>query len=507
MLDLYETRRETAANDMIYPLRVPPPALDADLADTRTYEVPSLLRRLLRQQQAHWFAALAIAELSLLILAVTLAVQTCNAFGLRTAGFQHSWLLVSTAWTAMIALGLYQRHAQFAREARIGTAARVVVALAAGAIVVLSWELLRGEGPGTGMLGFSLGYAAILLTLSRIGFARLAGDTALRRQTLVLGAGARAAELLHRLNSSDDSESPRSIRLVGFVTLPTDSVALVDPRRIHLRSGLAEYAREHEIDEIVIAADERRRTLPMSELVNCRLAGIEVLDLEAFCEREFGKTTLELMLPSWCVFTSAFDTSALRRISKRGFDLCASFAMLALGWPVMLTVAAAILIEARGKGPVLYAQERVGRNGEIFRLYKFRSMRTDAERDGVARWAQSNDDRVTRVGRVIRKFRLDELPQLWNVLRGEMSIVGPRPERPPFVEQFKHRVPYYNLRHCVRPGLTGWAQLRFPYGASEEDAAEKLRYDLYYVKYQSLSFDLLILLQTVDVVLFGRGGR
>jgi sugar transferase (PEP-CTERM system associated) len=490
-----------------YSLRVPPPALDPALADTRRYQVPSLLRRHARQQHAHWFMLLAMAEGVLATVAALLAAPSARALGFSDEGAALAWIPVATLCTAMFALGLYQRHSHFAREAQLATAVRVLVAMALAATAAVAGSLLAGAAPNAGLLGITLAYVGITLVLTRLSFARLAGDGTLRRQALVLGAGARAAELLSRMNAVGQDDAQRAVKLVAFLPLPSDSVALADARRLPASTPLATYARAHDIDEIVIAADERRRTLPMSELVNCRLAGIQITDLEAFCERELGKITLELMLPSWCVFTPAFDTSALRRITKRAFDVVASLALIVATWPLMLVVAAAIVVESRGRGPVLYAQERVGRNGVPFRLFKFRSMRTDAERDGVARWAQAQDDRVTRVGRFIRKVRLDELPQLWNVLKGEMSVVGPRPERPCFVDRFKDSVPYYNLRHCVRPGLTGWAQLRFPYGASEEDAAEKLRYDLYYVKYQSLRFDLLILLQTVDVVLFGRGGR
>ena len=497
---------ENALRDGSHALRAPPPAFDAELADTRSFEVPSLLRRLLRQQRVHWFFLLGIVELALMTTAALLAIASARALGFSTESAALAWLPVATLCTVMTALGLYQRHSAFAREAQLATAVRVVVAMAAAAAVAIGGGWLAG-GPDFALLGITLAYLGIALTLTRLAFAQLVGDGTLRRQTLVLGAGVRAAELVSRLNAAEEGGAPRSARIVAFMPLPSDSVALADPRRLHAGTPLATFAREHDIDEIVVAADERRRTLPMSELVSCRLTGVEVIDLDAFCERELGKTTLELVLPSWCVFTSAFDTSALRRITKRGFDIAAALALMLATWPMMLAVAAAILIESRGRGPVLYAQERVGRNGAVFRLYKFRSMRTDAEQDGVARWAQAQDDRVTRVGRFIRKVRLDELPQLWNVLKGEMSVVGPRPERPAFVEGFRQRVPYYQLRHCVRPGLTGWAQLRFPYGASEADTVEKLRYDLYYVKLQSLRFDLLILLETVDVVLFGRGAR
>jgi len=245
----------------------------------------------------------------------------------------------------------------------------------------------------------------------------------------------------------------------------------------------------------------------MEELLRCKQHGIEITELVTFFERESGKVKLTLAEPSWLVFSRGFDTTPLRRASKRGFDLIAASALLLLTWPFMLLVTLAIRIES-GKGqPILYRQERVGERGRVFQLVKFRSMRTDAERGGVAVWASKNDDRVTRVGRIIRRMRLDELPQLWNVLRGDMSVIGPRPERPQFVADLADKIRYYNLRHCVKPGLAGWAQLRYPYGASIEDAEEKLKYDLFYVKNNNLLFDFLILIQTFEVVLFGRGVR
>jgi sugar transferase (PEP-CTERM system associated) len=232
-----------------------------------------------------------------------------------------------------------------------------------------------------------------------------------------------------------------------------------------------------------------------------------VTELAEFFEREAGKIKMDLTNPSWLVFSEGFNISPVRRTVKRAFDVSMATLVLLLGWPFMLLTALAIRLESGRKAPILYRQERVGENGKSFPVIKFRSMRTDAECDGVARWATKNDDRVTRVGRFIRKTRLDELPQLWNVLRGDMSIIGPRPERPQFVDDFNTRIRYYSLRHCVKPGLTGWAQLRYPYGSSFEDAEEKLKFDLFYVKNHNFVFDLAILVQTVEVVLFGRGAR
>jgi len=464
-------------------------------------------RQLVRQQRSDWFALLALIELGLLAVAMLVAGWTALALDLAPLALAQTIMFVLVGWVGMVALGLYQRHSEFASGLGIGSASRIGAALLVGAVFALGLAALGGGAGNAPGLGIALGCSAAFLLLSRLGSARMAGHELLRRRTLFLGAGARAAEVVQRLHLDDAGQSARSLKVVGFVPLSSDVVALADVRRLRPGGTLVELARQHEVDEIVIVADDRRRSLPMLDLVACRLAGIKVLHLDDFYEREFGKTALDLIQPSWCVFAQDFDTSALRQTSKRGFDLIVATAILLLGWPLMLLVAAAIRIESRGQGPVLYSQERVGSHGSRFLLYKFRSMRTDAESDGVARWAQAGDSRVTVVGAIIRKFRLDELPQLWNVLKGEMSMVGPRPERPEFVAGLTERIPHYGLRHCVRPGLAGWAQLRFPYGASEADAVEKLRYDLYYVKFQALRFDLLILLQTVEVVLFGRGAR
>jgi sugar transferase (PEP-CTERM system associated) len=251
--------------------------------------------------------------------------------------------------------------------------------------------------------------------------------------------------------------------------------------------------------------DDRRRGFPIRELLDCKSLGIDVVDILAFLERESGKVKVDLMEPSWIIFSEGFTRRGSRMAAFRLFDLGVSVTLLALSWPVMLLAALAILIED-GR-PVLYRQTRVGMLGRNFELLKFRSMRKDAEIDGSARWAQLDDHRITKVGLWIRKLRIDELPQILNVIRGDMRFIGPRPERPDFVRELSEKIPYYHERHCVKPGLTGWAQLSYPYGSSERDALEKLQFDLYYVKNQSLIFDLMILLQTVEVVIWGKGAR
>jgi sugar transferase (PEP-CTERM system associated) len=268
-----------------------------------------------------------------------------------------------------------------------------------------------------------------------------------------------------------------------------------------------DFAIEKNADEIVVAMDDRRGNLPVRELLDAKIRGINVIDLMEFLERETGKIRIDLVSPGWLIFSSGFRTSSFRRFTKRLVDIVASAILLLVLWPIILLIALAIKLEDGFSAPVLYRQRRVGRGHELFFVLKFRSMRIDAESDGKAIWAAEDDERITRVGRFLRKYRLDELPQLFNVLRGQMSLVGPRPERPEFVEGLRESIPYYAERHSVNPGVTGWAQLRYSYGSTEEDAIEKLQYDLYYVKNQSLILDIMIILQTVEVVLWSKGSR
>jgi len=237
------------------------------------------------------------------------------------------------------------------------------------------------------------------------------------------------------------------------------------------------------------------------------MKGVRVIEESAYLERQLGKIRLDSLQPSTVVFADGFTQAVIKSTGKRLFDILVSLLLLILASPIMLAVAVAIAIESRGRGPVFYSQERVGLGARAFRVHKFRSMCVDAERDGVAQWAKKNDDRVTTVGRLIRSTRIDELPQLFNVLKGDMSFVGPRPERPQFVKELAEQIPYFDLRHHVKPGMTGWAQVCYPYGASIEDAREKLQYDLYYLKNYSLFLDTMIIFQTLQVVLWGKGSR
>ncbi len=344
------------------------------------------------------------------------------------------------------------------------------------------------------------GVAAVILR--RVYVSHRAALPRARSRVLIFGSGAAAAVVADALRQSDPD-----VLIVGFLPGPNEKEPEV-PYAELLSGGsrLADIAYAHDVDEIVVALTERRAgSMPLRELLDCKLAGVKVCDINTHFEKSMGLIRLEYLNAGWLIFGDGFNQGTWRTLVKRMFDLLCAALLLALTAPLMLLTA--ILIKLESRGPVLYRQERVGLNSTTFQVAKFRSMRTDAEQDGTPRWATANDDRATRVGKVIRKLRIDELPQLFNVFKGEMSLVGPRPERPYFVDQLTQDIPYFAVRHSVKPGVTGWAQVRYQYGATVEDAQAKLQYDLYYVKNHSLFLDIVILLETVSVVLTGKGAR
>ncbi len=401
----------------------------------------------------------------------------------------------------MTMVGMYQRNF---REGLGGVLLRVAISAVLSLIVMSAlFYAFPSTFLGRGAFAIAFFTAVVGVAAARMVFFRLADEETLKRRVLVLGAGKRA-EHISRLRRKSDR---RGYHIVGYVHVPGEH-DVVEPELVIRRdTTLLELAQQRKVDEIVIAVEDRRKSFPVHEILDCRMAGIEVLDILSFLERQLGLVMLNLLHPSWLIFSEGFRYGLLRVVSKRSFDIVASSTVLLFTWPLMLLAALAVYIESGFRGPIFYRQVRVGENWRLFQLTKFRSMRVDAESDGVARWAQKNDNRVTRTGAFMRKTRIDELPQLFNVLLGDMSFVGPRPERPIFVEQLSEKIPFYAERHRVKPGITGWAQICYPYGASEEDAAQKLQFDLYYVKNYSLFLDLLILLQTAEVVIWGRGAR
>jgi sugar transferase (PEP-CTERM system associated) len=320
------------------------------------------------------------------------------------------------------------------------------------------------------------------------------------RRVMVLGTGDEADAVEKSMRISD-------VKVVGFYPLAgADALRVPRHRVLFDEKSLEEATQRLRVDEIIVAVGERRGgRLPVDELLACKLSGVRVLDLSSYFERALGQVRLDSLRASWLIFGDGFRQGAARTFFKRIFDITAAMSLLILSLPVMLVTAILVVLESGF--PILYRQERVGQAGRIFKVIKFRSMRIDAEEDGRPRWASTNDERTTRTGRFIRKYRIDELPQLLNVIRGEMSLVGPRPERPFFVDKLSRDIPFYAARHSIKPGLTGWAQVRYHYGASAGDAIEKLQFDLYYVKNHTLFLDLVVLLETVVVVVTGKGAH
>jgi sugar transferase (PEP-CTERM system associated) len=475
-----------------------------------------------KKNRLHWqLPVIILACMELIIFSAALLIAEGPQLALGLAGFGGGAevlprvLLFLTAMTfAMAAMGLYNLRQVLTP---VGMLLRIVMAaLGASLMLALLSRIVPTLHFGAGALGAAAAMVIVGSFSWHLILDRIARNNAFRRRVVVYGAGRRAASLMQIPARRDQ----RGLAIVGFIpsvgdaadagsldSFDTMSLAAVSERRIELRTTLHEYCRANAISEIVVAMDDSRWGIPFNAFIECRMSGVQVSDLTEFLERETGKVRVDLAHPSWTIFAGGFNSSVPQARLERVFDVLASLVLFALSWPVMLLTALAIKVEEGLAAPVLYRQIRVGERGQPFQLLKFRSMRQDAEKDGQARWASANDSRVTRVGRIIRKLRIDELPQLFNVLAGQMSLVGPRPERPEFVSQLDRAIPFYCERHTIKPGVTGWAQLCFPYGSDERDAAEKLQYDLFYVKNRTLLFYLAILLQTVEVVLCGKGAR
>jgi sugar transferase (PEP-CTERM system associated) len=373
----------------------------------------------------------------------------------------------------------------------IGAAA---IALAGVSVIVPS--LLIGSGTFSTMLVLLL----VLVPVWRLAFDGVTSDPHLEERVVVVGTGQLARIVAQQIRQQHDF----AYRVVGFIEDPDTRDAITVAPVLGTSAELPRIVDMLHVNRIVVSLADRRGRLPMNELLQAKLTGVRVEDAATTYERITGKILVDDLRPSWLIFSDGFQASRVTRVVKRAFDLVLAVVGFVAAAPLMLLTAIAVRLDS--PGPALYCQERVGENGRIFTLCKFRSMRIDAEQ-GTPVWAKDRDDRVTRVGRFIRLTRLDELPQLWNVLRGDMSFVGPRPERPFFVEQLAEAIPFYTARHAVKPGVTGWAQVKYRYGASIEDALEKLRYDLYYIKHLSLVFDFTILIDTVKVIVSGKGAK
>lgn len=452
------------------------------------------------------FILLGIGEFFILCLSVSAAGfiifdQSAEQFSEYFDTSLLSAIIYSIIMTlSMVSIGLYQARL---REGILGFLLRLSAGLFIGTVVLsLVFYVFPSLFLGRGVLLLAevISFIGIALVRNIIYFS---GSKIFKKRILVLGAGKRAASITELRRKSDQV----GFSIIGYVHVRGEKDIVDDSKIIYLNSSLLDLCIKEDIDEIVLAINDRRKTLPMSELLDCKMSGVDMVDVLQFFERETSKIKLDHLHPSYLLYSDGFQQGIARQNIKRLFDVSISGLFLLLTWPIMALTALLIMLESGLKQPILYRQVRVGEDGKPFQVLKFRSMRTDAEKDGKAQWAVKNDTRITKVGGFIRKVRIDEMPQIFNVFKGNMSFVGPRPERPEFVGELSDKIPYFSERHRIKPGITGWAQLSYPYGASEKDSLEKLQYDLYYVKNHSLFLDFLILLQTVEVILFSRGAR
>lgn len=382
-----------------------------------------------------------------------------------------------------------------------GALARVIVSLGLALIIFVILYILAPQiMVGRGVIAISLGFFGIFQFLWHAYYPFLLRFPGVSSNVLILGTGDLAAQI----EKTFDSKNHNYI-FSGFVR-PVNETSIVNETKILGDIGdLVQIALNCNTHKIVIALTEQRGVLPVGDLLKCRFHGIDVVDSMSFYEEMTGKVLVKTVNPGWFIYSSGFDIDLFALYSKRFLDITFSLIGIALSWPLMIMVAVAVKLDS--PGPLLFRQVRVGKNENIFEVLKFRTMREDAERQTGAVWAVTDDPRVTRVGKFLRKTRLDEIPQFFNVLKGDMAFVGPRPERPEFVLELYQLLPYYTKRHALKPGVTGWAQVKYPYGASVEDALEKLNYDLYYIKNYSIFLDIVIIMETVQVVLFGKGAR
>jgi sugar transferase (PEP-CTERM system associated) len=442
-------------------------------------------------------------DLGLFLLAMV-AAFIAFADGLSVVWPQASAPALSVAaglFVANTATGFYQRSHNFST---LQAFTRAILALAVVLpLTYFAFGLLPATMVNRGAIQYAAMFGVGAVVLRRLYVTLWGADPLSRTRILVFGAGPAAQTVGATLKASDPNA-----HIVGYVSGPNEREVSVGADELLSTGGqtLTETARRLQVDEIVVALTERRSgSMPLRQLLDCKLSGIKVYDIATHFEKTLGQIRIEYVNAGWLIFGSGFNQGFGRTFIKRIFDLLCAALLIVVSLPVI--VVTALLIKLESKGPLLYRQERVGRNGKSFFVNKFRSMRTDAEQDGKPVWATANDSRVTRIGAVIRKLRIDELPQLFNVLKGDMSLVGPRPERPFFVEQLTAQIPYFAARHSVKPGVTGWAQVRYQYGSTVEDSQEKLQYDLYYVKNHSLFLDIIILFETVFVVLTAKGAR
>lgn len=411
----------------------------------------------------------------------------------------YSLALALTMLVLNASLGFYHRvqtHSFSQTRARAVLTLHLSIPIAYGLYLLLPMTTYNKQFLQLAAMGAVFG-----MLVNRLRAYHMPPPQMMMSRVLIFGCGDKALEVAKIITKSD-----RYVEIVGYIPGPPGDNIAVPPEQIINTDGcLATTARKYDVDEIIIAITERRGgAMPLRELLDCKLYGVRVLDLPTHFEQFLGQIRLDSLKASYLIFGTGFRQTFLRNAVKRAFDIVFSLILLVLAAPLMIVAAIAIVVE--NGFPIFYLQERIGLDNKPFKVIKFRSMRTDAEKDGP-KWATSGDSRVTRVGKIIRKIRVDELPQLISVLKGDMSLVGPRPERQHFIDKLTPVIPFYAVRHSVKPGVTGWAQVRYPYGASIEDSAQKLQYDLYYVKNHTAFLDMVILFETVGVVLSGKGAQ
>jgi sugar transferase (PEP-CTERM system associated) len=400
---------------------------------------------------------------------------------------------------ASMAVGVYSPEALQSLRFSV---ARLLVAVSLG---VIFQSVMGFMMPGITLWRsnslYAMGLAFVYLAFSRSLLGSLIGGAAFKRRLLILGAGKRAQRI-----KLLESQSGAGFIVVGYIAMNENKRVIPEAIDRDAIYNLSDFVVKMGASEVVLALEERRNAIPLNDLLRIKTTGVHVNDISTFLERETGRVDLDSVNPSWLIFSDGFSSGRrVSTIAKRLFDILASSILLTLSGPIIFVFA--IFVKLESKGPAFYRQQRVGLFGQNYYVNKLRSMRSDAEVDGKAVWASEDDPRITRVGRFIRKVRIDELPQTWNVLKGEMSFVGPRPERPEFVADLESQLSYYAERHMVKPGITGWAQINYPYGASIDDSRQKLEYDLYYAKNYTPFLDVVILLQTLRVVLWPEGAR
>ncbi len=444
----------------------------------------------------------AVLEFVLLWMTIPLATKLATNSGVQFPealfiGFIYACIVL----TLMTATGLYNRHL---RDKLTATFLRGGVAVTVSVLIMSSIFYYQPEMDiSRRAFVYAITLSALLLLLTRYScyLLRKTGKIYCKK-VLVYGAGQRA-DLIGQLRRKKDTQH---FNCIGYLPVNNEKIKIAAEKVIDVPDSLLEFVKNNNIEEIIVALDDQRKVLATKDLLDCKVYGVDIIKLSTFLEKHTGRIKLQSVHPSNMIFSDGFVRGQIYERTKRLIDLFYALILFAVTWPIMLITALAIMIESGFKGSIFYKQSRVGEHNINFDVIKFRSMGMNAEKNG-AQWAEKNDNRVTIVGKFIRKVRIDELPQLFNVLKGEMSFVGPRPERPEFVSDFSKSIEFYEIRHFVKPGITGWAQVCYPYGATLEDTKNKLEFDLYYLKHYGFFLDTMIILHTIQVVLWGQGSR